>query len=685
MKEQDNLSISQELYGTILINLKSIVQNIFPLEYNKQEITISYIVEQIASSGSIQKNSDYPELDEEIEEINQAIIDYCKYKEIPKEEENNIYKKTSELIKDGFLKNIEQTTKLEPTTELEKKYLDKLNQATSSDEKKIIIDQHKLEIEAFNKQIAQDFQKKQEDLRGNREITNVEEHKLVKEGIVTKEEIEPYLSNYPLLNTLVEYIYLDDDQDIPLVKKLFEIARNFYPNNSTQELKELMELSYKKVNDLVGTNSSNILELLNHKQISFADINNVESEELHKINEIKIKSNFKILDCVISGDCRVTLKKLIETGKIESFDKKELELVVALFEKDADTLNKHQETKLSSKVGKLLLTFHASKAYKLDDLMQFINIIDVAEELLFTATYYQNINIIKQIIETKIEISSSTLIKALYINFTSDNKEILDYLLSFKGLNINEHDENGGTLLDYAITFNKLDIVKKLLSHENIEVNKKNIYGFTILEQAINDDKLEIVKLLLSHPDIKFNEKDQLGYTSLDWVIICNKLEIFKVLMPHLDINQKNQDGYTPLEWSIYNSYEVFQTLLLRPDINVNEENQHGLTPLQLAIIDHNDQMIQALLSHKNIEVSEKNQYGTPLELVINNSNDTALKLLLSHPKINLNKTEIAEILRLHEAKLKEEVQDDSVPISNIELDTSVLGGLEEDQESYGL
>lgn len=53
--------------------------------------------------------------------------------------------------------------------------------------KKIIIDQHKLEIEAFNKQIAQDFQKKQEDLRGNKEITNVEEHKLVKEGIVTRE------------------------------------------------------------------------------------------------------------------------------------------------------------------------------------------------------------------------------------------------------------------------------------------------------------------------------------------------------------------------------------------------------------------------------------------------------------------------------------------------------------------
>ena len=108
MKEKDNLSISQELYGTILINLNSIIQNIFPLEYNKQKIVISYITEQIAKGDSIQKNTDYPELDDEIEEINQAIIGYCKYKEIPKEEENNIYKKTSELIKNGFLKNIEQ-------------------------------------------------------------------------------------------------------------------------------------------------------------------------------------------------------------------------------------------------------------------------------------------------------------------------------------------------------------------------------------------------------------------------------------------------------------------------------------------------------------------------------------------------------------------------------------------------
>ncbi|WP_341794902.1 hypothetical protein [Rickettsia endosymbiont of Rhinocyllus conicus] len=280
MKEKDNLSISQELYGMILINLKSIIQNIFPLESNKQEDIIKYIVEQITSIGLIQKNSDYSGLDDEIEEINQAIIDYCKYKKITKEEQKNIYTQTAELIKNGILKNIKQNTKLEPSTELEKEYLNRLDQATSPDEKKVIISQYKLEIEAFNKQIAQNLQKKQDDLRDNKEITNVEEHKLVKEGIVTKEEIEPYLSNYELLNLLAENSSLTNEENTPLVKRLFEIARNFYSNPS-QGLKELMELPYQKASSLLG---DNILELLDNKQISFVDINYIESKELHRIN-----------------------------------------------------------------------------------------------------------------------------------------------------------------------------------------------------------------------------------------------------------------------------------------------------------------------------------------------------------------------------------------------------------------
>ncbi|BBJ31821.1 hypothetical protein RAS_09300 [Rickettsia asiatica] len=138
-------------------------------------------------------------------------------------------------------------------------------QTASFEEKIEIINEYKLSLENLNKQNIQNLQKQQNDLRGEKEITNVEEHKLVKDGIVIKEEIEPYLSNYELLNTLGECSNLANEENIFLVKKLFENARNFYPDNSLQGLKELMELPYKKAIDLLG---DNILELLNNKQIS---------------------------------------------------------------------------------------------------------------------------------------------------------------------------------------------------------------------------------------------------------------------------------------------------------------------------------------------------------------------------------------------------------------------------------
>lgn len=221
------------------------------------------------------------------------------------------------MIESEILENIGSST------ELEKKYLNKLNQITSIEEKKALINEYKTSLQDLNKQNFQNLQKQQSNLRGRKEVTNVEEHKLVKEGIVTKEEIEPYLSNYDLLCTLAEHSHMTDDDGVSLVKKLFEAARNFYPDKPLQGLKDLMDIPDEKSVDLL---KDNILKLLSDKQISFIDINYIESRELYKINEIDIKSNFKLIECVIAGICPLTLRKLIALGKIDNFDKKELEL-----------------------------------------------------------------------------------------------------------------------------------------------------------------------------------------------------------------------------------------------------------------------------------------------------------------------------------------------------------------------
>jgi|GEM_PF-3444972 len=699
MNKTDNLSLSQELYGTILINIKSIIQNIFPLEVNKQQDSINYIIDQIASTGSIEKNSKYPELNEEIEEINQIIIHYYNYKKITKEEEQkNIYEKTAELIKNGILKNINSSNKLEPIAELEKEYLEKLNQATTLEEKNIILDQ-------FNRQIAQDLQKKQNDFRSNKEITNVEEHKLVREGIVTKEEIEPYLSNYELLNALGEHCHLADEDDNPLIEKLFKTARSFYPDNALQGLKELMELSYKKMTGLLGYK---ILELLNNKQISFADINYVENNELSRINEIKIESDFKFLECIIAAGCSLTLQKLISDNKIGNFSKKELELVVALFDKKVENSDEFKGKKLSNDIGKLLLTLNNDFAYDLDDLLPFINLKDLGNEVFLVAALQHKQGILQKITEEKIDLLPKTLVKALEFNFDhleifkfllgfdklsinalnqegetllnaaiyEEKSEIIELLLSHKDINVNEEDRNGYTPLYHAINGGKSEVIELLLSHEDINVNKEDREGctplryainggkpkvielllshedinvneedrngYTILHYAINGGKSEVIELLLSYKDIKVNEKDRKGYTFLHYAIDGGKPEVIELLLSYKDIkvNEKDRKGYTPLHYAIDGGKpEVIELLLSYKDIKVNEKDRKGYTLLHYAIDGGKPEVIELLLSHKNIKVNKKDQNGyTPLYHAINGGKPEVIELLLSHKDINVNK-----------------------------------------------
>lgn len=583
------------------------------------------------------------------------------------------------MIKNGFLKNIEQNTKLEPTIELKKKYLDKLNQATSSDEKKIIIDQHKLEIKAFNKQIAQDFQKKQEDLRDNREITNVEEHKLVKEGIVTKEEIEPYLSNYDFLCTLAEHSHMTDDDGVSLVKKLFEAARNFYPDKPLQGLKDLMDIPDEKSVDLL---KDTILKLLSDKQISFIDINYIESRELYKINEIDIKSNFKLIECVIAGICPLTLRKLIELGKIDNFDKKELELIAAFFEKDTKNLSNYQGINISNELSKILLELPESQdstiyeliEFILDDLIQFINVTELGKEIFSIATFFDKNDIIRTLMEEKIDFYSRSVDNKVIVNFDED---IFRYLINLEEFDINAEDKNGNTLLHEAIDQEKSEVVKFLTSYKNLEVNTKDLGGNSPLHLAIKSDNPEIVEMLLSCESINVNEKDKYGDTTLHKATRSYNHKIIEMLLlrEEIDVNEKNNQGETPLHGAVKsNRPEIVKMPLLRKETDVNEKDNQGRTPLHKAVDNDKPEIVKVILSREDIKINELNKgKETALLIAFSNEKTNIVKMLLSHKNMDTKQKEIfsfLEISREDEAK---------TPIND---GVSILGASE--AESYG-
>ncbi len=207
--------------------------------------------------------------------------------------------------------------------------------------------------------------------------------------------------------------------------------------NPTQGLQELMEIPYQKASDLL---KENILQLLTNRQISFIDVNYIEASELDRMDNIVFDSDednnkdYNLLTCMIACGGVLTLQKLINENKIDNFKKEELDLVVVLFKKDTEILSKNHEIKLNNEIGKFLLKT-SKPTYELKELIPFINIRDLGNEVFVLAALQKEIDIMKKV--DKEIITSEYISEALTISIYTNNIEIITYLLSLEKTNIN--------------------------------------------------------------------------------------------------------------------------------------------------------------------------------------------------------------------------------------------------------
>lgn len=530
--------VTQEIFSTIDGNLESII-SLFPLQYKRQYDAISYIINHLNNIRIQPQESQslINELEEELKEITELTNAFKELKKLTEAELLQICTEIAELIKNNTLEEIntkieyfakiseselekEYQTKITETQHkaveqkeqskedlekaleeyLEKKYVLLLNSKNSEEEQQEIIAKYKKEVESLNKENRRNLQNQKHTQRTGKEITNIEEHKLVKAGILTQEEI---ISYYELLNTLGEYssITEEDNEETSLVKKLFDAARNFYENNPTQGLQELMEIPYQKASELDR-------------------IDNIVFDSDEDNNK-----DYNLLTCMIACGGVLTLQKLINENKIDNFKKEELDLVVALFKKDTEILSKNHEIKLNNEIGKFLLKT-SKPTYELKELIPFINIRDLGNEVFVLAALQKEIDIMKKV--DKEIITSEYISEALTISIYTNNIEIITYLLSLEKTNINEKNANGYTPLYLAFALNKFEMVELLLTHESINVNEKDAIGNTPLHQANNYNYFPIVELLLSHKDINIHKKNSHNDTPLD--LATNKPEIVKLL-----------------------------------------------------------------------------------------------------------------------------------------------------------
>ena len=97
------------------------------------------------------------------------------------------------------------------------------------------------------------------------------------------------------------------------------------------------------------------------------------------------------------------------------------------------------------------------------------------------------------------------------------------------------------------------------------------------------------------------------------------------------DVNRRNADGSTPLQWAVYNGDLAEARRLLRAGANVSLANNYGATPMSLAAEVGNTDMLKVLLEAGANADSPNPDGQTALLAVARTGNVEAAQLLLNH------------------------------------------------------
>jgi ankyrin repeat protein len=185
---------------------------------------------------------------------------------------------------------------------------------------------------------------------------------------------------------------------------------------------------------------------------------------------------------------------------------------------------------------------------------------------------------------------------------------------------INSKDDSDMYLIQYAILFNKLKIIKILLSLgskiDYIDNEGKSVL-YTPIKLHYNDVIKYIIEFSLSQITIPIVDiYDNNNNISLNYAIIFNNKYAFDLLLKYnSNIDVKDNNGNKPLYYAIIdtkNGLYYLTNLINIEDINYN--NKEGKSLLHIAIDYDNFEAVKILIENKiNINIQDEKYQMTPL------------------------------------------------------------------------
>ncbi len=255
-------------------------------------------------------------------------------------------------------------------------------------------------------------------------------------------------------------------------------------------------------------------------------------------------------------------------------------------------------------------------------------------------------------------------------------------------IDINMRDNTNNYIINYAVMYNRLDLVKKLCelgakidildSDERsilyfpikygyddildylIQINK-DIIGVNIIDikdklfktplhYAIKIKNSYGIKQLLEN-NANPNSPDNKGYNALHLAVFTRDEEIVKLILPYIaNINSKTTIGETALHLACNLQLTSICTYLVKMGINVNiQDNQHEFSPLHYAVNLNMINIVELLLKNTANPNSQDVFGNSPLHYVFIEENYNMVNLFLNNNiAANFNLYNIDGKLPLH-------------------------------------
>jgi len=236
--------------------------------------------------------------------------------------------------------------------------------------------------------------------------------------------------------------------------------------------------------------------------------------------------------------------------------------------------------------------------------------------------------------------------------------DIVDFLKKNEDYDVNIRDEGNNYLINYAILFNKVDIVS-LLIHRGSKLDITDNDGRSILYIPIKFNYYELIQLLLH-----FNESyigislidmyDKNGNIPLHYGIIHkNEKAVSLLLNAGSDINTTDKNGFNSLHLAVHHKLFNMCKLFIAHGVNINNKTHVGESALHIACNFQEYEIAELLINNKiEIDMQDYDNEFTPLHYAINSGNIKLVKLLIDN-NANLNLQDYYGNTALHYALLE--------------------------------